>query len=44
MFMDDCEHVETNLTLLDDNSNDENDVDDEAMSGEISIIAHLFRD
>ncbi|XP_016844823.1 uncharacterized protein LOC100121202 isoform X1 [Nasonia vitripennis] len=37
MFMDECEHAETNLTLLDDNSNDENDVDDETMSGENDI-------
>lgn len=30
IYLDDCE---PNVTLPDDNSNDENDVDDETMSG-----------
>lgn len=43
MFMDECEQSETNL--LDDNSADENDVDDETMSGKIfevvyNIVSH----
>lgn len=33
IYLDECEHNEPHLTLLDDNSNDENDVDDETMSG-----------
>ncbi|CAL7947562.1 unnamed protein product [Xylocopa violacea] len=33
IYLDECEHNDPNLTLLDDNSNDENDVDDETMSG-----------
>lgn len=33
-FLDECEHTETNSALLDDNFNDENDVDNETMSGE----------
>lgn len=42
MFMDECEHAETNLTLLDDNSNDENDVDDETMSGKIYMMYYVW--
>ncbi|XP_060812021.1 E3 ubiquitin-protein ligase TRIM37-like isoform X1 [Bombus pascuorum] len=37
IYLDECEHNEPHLTLLDDNSNDENDVDDETMSGENDI-------
>ncbi|XP_033214708.1 uncharacterized protein LOC117171462 isoform X2 [Belonocnema kinseyi] len=37
IYLDDCENNEPNLTLLDDNSNDENDVDDETMSGENDV-------
>ncbi|CAK9823289.1 E3 ubiquitin-protein ligase TRIM37 [Anthophora retusa] len=33
IYLDECEHNAPHLTLLDDNSNDENDVDDETMSG-----------
>ncbi|XP_078045247.1 uncharacterized protein LOC144474358 [Augochlora pura] len=33
VYLDECEHNEPHLTLLDENSNDENDVDDETMSG-----------
>nr|XP_033326823.1 E3 ubiquitin-protein ligase TRIM37-like isoform X1 [Megalopta genalis] len=33
IYLDECEHNEPHLTLLDENSNDENDVDDETMSG-----------
>ncbi|KAF3426500.1 hypothetical protein E2986_00449 [Frieseomelitta varia] len=33
IYLDECEHNEPHITLLDDNSNDENDVDDETMSG-----------
>ncbi|XP_070150409.1 uro-adherence factor A isoform X2 [Polyergus mexicanus] len=36
IFMDECEHNEPNVTLL-DLTNDENDVDDETMSGENDI-------
>ncbi|XP_071560509.1 uncharacterized protein [Temnothorax nylanderi] len=36
IFMDECEHNEPNLTLL-DMANDENDVDDETMSGENDV-------
>lgn len=35
--MDDCEHNETNVTLL-DLANDENDVDDETMSGNVPML------
>ncbi|XP_066596105.1 E3 ubiquitin-protein ligase TRIM37-like isoform X2 [Prorops nasuta] len=35
--LDYSEHVEPNTVLLDDNSNDENDVDDETMSGENDV-------
>ncbi|XP_029037170.1 E3 ubiquitin-protein ligase TRIM37-like isoform X4 [Osmia bicornis bicornis] len=37
IYLDECEHNEPHLTLLDDNSNDENDVDDETMSGENDV-------
>ncbi|XP_058794150.1 E3 ubiquitin-protein ligase TRIM37-like [Phymastichus coffea] len=37
MFLGECEHIETNSALLDDNFNDENDVDNETMSGENDI-------
>lgn len=37
IYLDECENNEPNLTLLDDNSNDENDVDDETMSGENDV-------
>ncbi|XP_017752334.1 PREDICTED: uncharacterized protein LOC108545305 isoform X2 [Eufriesea mexicana] len=37
IYMDECEHNQTYLTLVDDNSNDENDVDDETMSGENDV-------
>ncbi|XP_054008559.1 E3 ubiquitin-protein ligase TRIM37-like isoform X3 [Hylaeus anthracinus] len=37
IYLDDCDHNEPHLTLLDDNSNDENDVDDETMSGENDV-------
>ncbi|KAJ8687343.1 hypothetical protein QAD02_023137 [Eretmocerus hayati] len=37
MFMEDCERTGNNLSLLDDNLNDENDVDDETMSGENDV-------
>ncbi|KAI4477316.1 hypothetical protein M0804_012906 [Polistes exclamans] len=33
IYIAECENTERTLTLLDDNSNDENDVDDETMSG-----------
>ncbi|EFN67872.1 Tripartite motif-containing protein 37 [Camponotus floridanus] len=36
IYMDECEHNEPNVTLL-DLTNDENDVDDETMSGENDI-------
>ncbi|XP_012225328.1 serine-rich adhesin for platelets-like isoform X2 [Linepithema humile] len=36
IFMDECEHNEPNITLL-DLTNDENDVDDETMSGENDV-------
>ena len=41
-FIEECEHPETNLALIDDNSNDENDVDDETMSGK--KIKYKFND
>ena len=42
IYLDECEHNEPHLTLLDDNSNDENDVDDETMSGENDVeVAEL---
>ncbi|XP_017882456.1 E3 ubiquitin-protein ligase TRIM37-like isoform X2 [Ceratina calcarata] len=37
IYLDECEHNEPHLTLPDDNSNDENDVDDETMSGENDV-------
>ncbi|XP_015439600.1 PREDICTED: E3 ubiquitin-protein ligase TRIM37-like [Dufourea novaeangliae] len=37
IYLDECEHNEPHLMLLDDNSNDENDVDDETMSGENDV-------
>ncbi|XP_051167987.1 E3 ubiquitin-protein ligase TRIM37-like [Leptopilina boulardi] len=37
IYLDECDNNEPNLTLLDDNSNDENDVDDETMSGENDV-------
>ncbi|XP_043512448.1 E3 ubiquitin-protein ligase TRIM37-like isoform X2 [Frieseomelitta varia] len=37
IYLDECEHNEPHITLLDDNSNDENDVDDETMSGENDV-------
>ncbi|XP_014214226.1 uncharacterized protein LOC106643567 [Copidosoma floridanum] len=37
VFIDEGEHAETNLNLLDENSNDENDVDNETMSGENDV-------
>ncbi|XP_011702182.1 PREDICTED: uncharacterized protein LOC105458510 [Wasmannia auropunctata] len=36
IYMDECEHNEPNITLL-DLTNDENDVDDETMSGENDV-------
>ncbi|XP_032687906.1 uncharacterized protein LOC116852037 isoform X2 [Odontomachus brunneus] len=36
IYMDDCEHNDTNVTLL-DLASDENDVDDETMSGENDV-------
>ncbi|XP_020707775.2 uncharacterized protein LOC105685580 isoform X2 [Athalia rosae] len=39
IYLDDCDHNDTNLGILDDNSNDENDVDDETMSGENDVEA-----
>ncbi|KAG7209064.1 hypothetical protein KM043_015221 [Ampulex compressa] len=43
IYLDECEHSEPHLTLLDDNSNDENDVDDETMSGENDVeVAELL--
>ncbi|XP_015510377.1 uncharacterized protein LOC107217383 isoform X2 [Neodiprion lecontei] len=39
IYLDDCDHHDTNLGILDDNSNDENDVDDETMSGENDVEA-----
>lgn len=36
--LDDCENHEANVGVLDENSNDENDVDDETMSGKQIII------
>lgn len=39
--MDECEHNEPNITLL-DLTNDENDVDDETMSGMQSICIYLY--
>ncbi|XP_044734423.1 E3 ubiquitin-protein ligase TRIM37-like [Chrysoperla carnea] len=35
--IDECEHHEANVGILDENSNDENDVDDETMSGENDV-------
>lgn len=35
IYLEDCDNNEPGSTLLDDNSNDENDVDDETMSGEM---------
>ena len=40
--MDECEHNEPNITLL-DLTNDENDVDDETMSGICKLNILLFR-
>ena len=40
--MDECEHNEPNITLL-DLTNDENDVDDETMSGICKLYMLLFR-
>ncbi|XP_076227984.1 uncharacterized protein LOC116434883 isoform X2 [Nomia melanderi] len=37
IYLDECERNKPVLTLLDDNSNDENDVDDETMSGENDV-------
>ncbi|XP_043253981.1 E3 ubiquitin-protein ligase TRIM37-like [Colletes gigas] len=37
IYLEECDHNEPHLTLLDDNSNDENDVDDETMSGENDV-------
>ncbi|XP_015176383.1 PREDICTED: E3 ubiquitin-protein ligase TRIM37-like [Polistes dominula] len=37
IYIAECENTERTLTLLEDNSNDENDVDDETMSGENDI-------
>ncbi|XP_035717788.1 E3 ubiquitin-protein ligase TRIM37-like isoform X2 [Vespa mandarinia] len=37
IYIAECENTERTLTLLDDNSNDENDVDDETMSGENDV-------
>ncbi|KAK2583315.1 hypothetical protein KPH14_009317 [Odynerus spinipes] len=37
IYIAECENTERALTLLDENSNDENDVDDETMSGENDI-------
>ncbi|XP_018394310.1 PREDICTED: uncharacterized protein LOC108773090 [Cyphomyrmex costatus] len=37
IFMDECEHNEPNITTLLDLTNDENDVDDETMSGENDV-------
>lgn len=39
IYLDDCE---ANVTLPDDNSNDENDVDDETMSGIKFMWFHHF--
>ncbi|XP_046744959.1 E3 ubiquitin-protein ligase TRIM37-like isoform X2 [Diprion similis] len=39
IYLDDCDHRDANLGILDDNSNDENDVDDETMSGENDVEA-----
>lgn len=36
IFLDECERPETNL-IIEENSNDENDVDDETMSGKAFI-------
>ncbi|XP_076232623.1 uncharacterized protein LOC143178072 isoform X3 [Calliopsis andreniformis] len=44
IYLDECEHIEPHLTLLDDNSNDENDVDDETMSGENDVEEQRNRD
>ncbi|XP_012275066.1 uncharacterized protein LOC105696857 isoform X2 [Orussus abietinus] len=37
IYLDDCDQNDPNVTILDDNSNDENDVDDETMSGENDV-------
>ncbi|XP_047344875.1 uncharacterized protein LOC124947157 isoform X2 [Vespa velutina] len=44
IYIAECENTERTLTLLDDNSNDENDVDDETMSGEndVEVVESLI--
>lgn len=39
--MDECEHNEPNITLL-DLTNDENDVDDETMSGMQAVYIYTY--
>ncbi|KAG5322098.1 TRI37 ligase, partial [Acromyrmex heyeri] len=41
IFMDECEHNEPNITLL-DLTNDENDVDDETMSGICKLLREIM--
>lgn len=38
VFLDECEHPEGNMGILDENSNDENDVDVETMSGKLNRL------
>jgi len=40
--MDECEHNEPNITLL-DLTNDENDVDDETMSGMQILYTYIMQ-
>lgn len=42
IYLDECEHNEPNVALL-DLTNDENDVDDETMSGISTIFISWYR-